>query len=111
MHRTPVIERLKDYLRRYPEERATVERFAAFVSGEPRCFERNCWSGHVTGSAWVVNNPGTHVLLTHHRKLNRWLQLGGHSDSDPDTLRVACREATEEAGVRVVPISTALFDV
>jgi 8-oxo-dGTP pyrophosphatase MutT (NUDIX family) len=111
MQRADLIERLNDYLRRYPDERATVERFVEFVRNEPRCFARDCWSGHVTGSAWVTNRAGTHVLLTHHRKLDRWLQLGGHSDGDADTLRVACREATEESGLKVEPLGSALFDV
>jgi 8-oxo-dGTP pyrophosphatase MutT (NUDIX family) len=54
---------------------------------------------------------GTHVLLTLHRKLDRWLQLGGHCDGDDDLLRVACREAIEESGLAVEPISSALFDI
>lgn len=111
MPRTGAIERLEDYLRRSPDERATVERYLDFVRREPRCFERDCWAGHVTGSAWLVDRTGTRVLLTHHRKLDRWLQLGGHSDGDHDSLRVACREAQEESGLDVVPISVELFDV
>jgi 8-oxo-dGTP pyrophosphatase MutT (NUDIX family) len=111
MRRDHVIESLADYARRHPEESDTVERFVAFVRSEPRCFERDCWRGHVTGSAWVVNTASTHVLLTHHRKLNRWLQLGGHSDGDNDPLRVACREAAEESGLTVVPVWSALFDI
>jgi 8-oxo-dGTP pyrophosphatase MutT (NUDIX family) len=111
MSRTAVIERLAEYRGRHPEESDVIERFAAFVSSEPNCFRRDCWSGHVTGSAWVVNEQGTHVLLTHHRKLDRWLQLGGHSDGDCDPLRVACREANEESGLVVEPLSDALFDI
>ncbi len=93
-----VIELLARYRMRHPEEGATIDWFEAFVRSEPNCYERNCWRGHVTGSAWVVNSKGTHVLLTHHRKLGRWLQLGGHSDGDADTLRVACREAQRRIG-------------
>jgi hypothetical protein len=111
MHRTEAIERLSRYLARHPDERAVVERYLEFVRAEPRCFERDCWSGHVTGSAWVVDRSGTRVLLTHHRKLDRWLQLGGHSDGDSDSLRVAGREATEESGLVVEPVSGELFDV
>ena len=51
------------------------------------------------------------MLLTHHRKLNRWLQLGGHSDGDGNPLRVACREALEESGLVVEPIRDVLFDI
>ncbi len=57
--------------------------------------------GHLTGSAWVVSDGvgSPAVLLTHHRKLDRWLQLGGHSDGDADLPGVALREAREESGV------------
>jgi 8-oxo-dGTP pyrophosphatase MutT (NUDIX family) len=111
MQRDDVLKGLADYAARFPDEAQTVERFVGFVTGEPRCFERDCWSGHVTGSAWLVNAASTHVLLTHHRKLNRWLQLGGHSDGDHDPLRVACREAAEESGLIVEPVSVVLFDL
>jgi 8-oxo-dGTP pyrophosphatase MutT (NUDIX family) len=111
MQRSDVIRRLAEYRVRHPHESDTIERFEAFVNGEPDCFQRDCWSGHVTGSAWVVDAHGAHVLLTHHRKLDRWLQLGGHSDGDSDPLRVACREAYEESGLPVEPLSDALFDI
>jgi 8-oxo-dGTP pyrophosphatase MutT (NUDIX family) len=111
MSRTDVIRQLKEYRQRHPSEFATIDRFEAFVGSEPHCFQRNCWAGHVTGSAWIVNAQQTHVLLTHHKKLNRWLQLGGHSDGDSDPLRVACREAEEESGLAVAPVSIHLFDI
>ena len=106
-----LLERLGFYRLAFPDERATVDRFEHLVTTEQACFERTCWIGHVTGSAWVVNEPGSHVLLTHHRKLNRWLQLGGHSDGDSDPLRVALREAREESGLEFEPVSDDLFDV
>jgi 8-oxo-dGTP pyrophosphatase MutT (NUDIX family) len=55
----------------------------------------------------VVSHDRAKFLLTHHRKLGRWLQLGGHSDGDPDPAQVALREAREEsgiAGLALVPI-------
>jgi len=77
-----------------------VQRFLAFVVSEPRCFERELVApGHVTGSAWIVAPEGDAVLLTHHRKLDLWLQLGGHADGDPDVLEVARREGMEESGL------------
>ncbi len=111
MHRSKLIELLTDYGQRYPDERDTVDRFLAFVRANERCFERDLWVGHVTGSAWLVNAPGTHVLLTHHRKLGRWLQVGGHSDGNPDPLAVAIREAEEESGLRVTPVGDEIFDI
>jgi 8-oxo-dGTP pyrophosphatase MutT (NUDIX family) len=111
VHAASVIRLLTVYRARHPEEAETIARFQDFVCREPRCFERDCWSGHVTGSAWLVDATGTRVLLTHHRKLGRWLQLGGHSDGDDDPLRVACREAEEESGLNATVLSPELFDV
>ena len=99
------------YAERYPQERPEIQRFRELLVEEPRCFERDCWRGHITGSAWLVNGAGTHTLLTHHRKLKMWLQLGGHSDGDPDTAAVALREAREESGLTVRLLSDDLFDV
>nr|WP_250063442.1 NUDIX hydrolase [Stenotrophomonas mori] len=62
-------------------------------------FSRARLDGHFTASAWLVSADGARVLLTHHRKLGRWLQLGGHADGDRDLPRVALREAEEESGL------------
>ena len=83
-----------------------------FVTSEPHCFDREHAAGHVTGSAWVLDRERRQVLLTHHRKLDLWLQLGGHADGDSDLARVALREAREESGVdAIVLLSDAVFDV
>lgn len=111
MHRQPLLALLADYGRRYPEESVVVERFRAFVLAHERCFERDLWAGHVTGSAWLVNAARDAVLLTHHRKLGRWLQLGGHSDSNPDPLEVALAEAREESGLDVAALAPVAFDL
>ena len=41
------------------------------------------------------------VLLIHHRKLDRWLPLGGHVELDEDPEQAALREAKEESGLDV----------
>ena len=83
-----------------------------FVEAHEDCFRRSCTTGHLTGSAWVVDPARTKVVLTHHRKLDRWLQLGGHADGDPDLLAVALREAQEEAGLtKLRVLAAAPFDV
>ena len=81
------------------EEIRALEKFSSFVSRSQRCFERDNFQGHVTGSALVTNENFSKVLLTLHGKLNIWLQLGGHADGDSDVARVALREAWEESGV------------
>ena len=76
-----------------------VERVGAFVRAHPDCFLRSCREGHITGSAWILSANHRHALLTHHRKLERWLQLGGHCDGEGDPRQVALREAREESGM------------
>lgn len=106
MHRRALLALIADYARRFPAEAAVAERFAAFVAAHPDCFERGCVPGHVTGSAWLVSHDRAQFLLTHHRKLGRWLQLGGHADGDPDPAQVALREATEESGIAGLRLAT-----
>jgi 8-oxo-dGTP pyrophosphatase MutT (NUDIX family) len=74
----------------------TIEKFATYVRD---CFSRNNRDGHITGSALVTDPSLSRVLLTHHRRLNKWLQLGGHSDGHNLTWEVAMREAEEESGI------------
>jgi 8-oxo-dGTP pyrophosphatase MutT (NUDIX family) len=111
MHRDSLLTLLDDYARRHTDESTTTAWFIDFVTANPRCFERDLRYGHITGSAWLVDGRGERVLLTHHRKLGRWLQLGGHSDGNPRTLEVAIREATEESGLRVRPLADTVFDL
>jgi len=112
MHREEIIRQLRGYEARWETEAETIGRFIGFISSHADCFDRELAVGHITGSAWLVNHAGTHVLLTHHKKLNRWLQLGGHADGDSDVLRVAKREAEEESGLQaVVPVSEEIFDI
>ena len=99
------------YLVRYPEERSVVRKFLELLTDYPDCFERNCEFGHITGSAWLVDPDEKRVLLTHHKKLKKWLQLGGHSDGVKDVLAVATREAVEESGLEVVALDTEIFDI
>ncbi|MCR9278534.1 MAG: NUDIX hydrolase [Pseudomonadaceae bacterium] len=109
--RRAFLSELVRYGERYPGEAATVSRFQQLLLSAPRCFERDCWVGHITGSAWLVNTAGEKILMTHHRKLERWLQLGGHSDGHPWPSEVALREAEEESGFTAVLGSPEIFDL
>jgi 8-oxo-dGTP pyrophosphatase MutT (NUDIX family) len=99
VHRRALLDLLEAYLLRYPEDHVRVDHVRQFVRGHPDCFERTCVEGHVTGSVWLLSPDRRSVLLTHHRKLDRWLQLGGHADGEPDPFRAALREAREESGL------------
>jgi len=111
LHRDLLLAGLHDYGVQHAHEIDAVRRFEAFVRAQADCFERGCVPGHITGSAWVTDPNDQRVLLTHHRKLNIWVQLGGHSDGDSDSLSVALREATEESGLAVEAVSERIFDI
>jgi 8-oxo-dGTP pyrophosphatase MutT (NUDIX family) len=106
-----VLGLLDAYAAGAPEQREIAALFRDFVATEPACCERTLATGHLTGSAWLVSADGARVLLTHHRKLDRWLQPGGHADGDPDLARVALREAEEETGVPALALEPAVFDL
>lgn len=99
MHRQPLLQLLHDYRAAFPKEAAVADRIAALAKSRPDCFDRTCRPGHLTGSAWVVSADGERHLLMHHRKLDKWLQPGGHADGQTELVEVARREAQEETGI------------
>ena len=107
-----IFEKLESYKPEDANEERMRQQTVEFILANPNCFERSLQIGHVTGSAWIISSDRSQALLTHHRKLDRWMQLGGHSDGNPNTLDVAFREATEESGLSDIKIaSNKIFDI
>ncbi|MEU9346326.1 NUDIX hydrolase [Streptomyces sp. NPDC048278] len=70
------------------------------LAAHPDGMWKACHAGHVTASALVVDPEHGRVLLTLHRKLRMWLQMGGHCEpGDATPAAAALREATEESGI------------
>ena len=93
-------------------EAAMLAEYAPFITAHADCLLRTCGPGHLTASAWIVDHSRRWTLLTHHHKLDRWLQLGGHVDGNPDLLAAALREGLEESGLKsLVPVSPEIFDI
>ncbi len=112
MHRQFLTQKLAQHTPYDASEAGMLAQITDFVAQYDNCFERTLQIGHITGSAWIIDRDRSHALLTHHRKLDRWLQLGGHSDGDANTLNVALREGVEESGLSGLrPVSELIFDV
>jgi len=112
MHRKPLLDLLDKYNKQHAHEHAQYVRFKAFVSGASDCFLRRHVPGHVTGSVWLVSPCLKKVLLTHHKKLGAWFQLGGHADGVADILKAALAEAYEESGfTQLNVLQDDIFDI
>lgn len=112
MHRQPLLKQLQEYELKYPEEKKKVERFNTFVTRYSNCFERSLEVAHLTASCWLWNHDQSAALFTLHKKLKKWLQLGGHADGDSNLLEVALKEAREESGIdQITPLSTEILDI
>ena len=108
-----LMQDLQDYQPLDINEEAYKRLILQFLrDGSQKHFVRENKEGHITGSAWVVNKERTHVLLVHHKKLNKWLQPGGHADGESVVQKAAKREAHEETGIeKLKPLSPLPFDV
>ena len=105
---------LVEYEAAHPSESAVVARFADFVASGEELQGKSNLARHITASTWIVNPARDKALMTHHRKLKKWLQLGGHTDEGEEWLAGAVREAEEESGLpgaALAVVSPALFDL
>lgn len=95
------------------EEKGFIDPFRKLVmSGGRYLYRDHLVPGHITGSALLLNNDKTKVLMNHHKSLNKWLCFGGHADGEADILEVASREVMEESGIeKIEPLSRSIFDL
>lgn len=89
--RTPIDER----------ERESIEKFLTVVPTLVDPCNEEADISHVTASAIVVTDAGDKVALHLHKRLNMWLQPGGHIDAGETPAQGALREAMEETGLPV----------
>ena len=79
-----------------------------------KLYDRKNFTGHITASAFIINEEEDCLLLLKHKFLNRWLQPGGHVDhTDENLLAAAIREAVEETGIErtsLSPVMNNAFD-
>ena len=103
LRRDSDLARARDIIDHAPSDDAEVQVHRAtmldLLDRCPDLADRDCRPGHLTGSALVVDDSSEHTLVMFHRKLQRWLQPGGHADGDTNLVAVALREASEETGI------------
>ena len=94
-----LLKALKNYKPFDKNEEEHLRKVQDFIRTNNDLFSRSNQSGHITGSGFLMNSDLTKLLMTHHKALDKWLQFGGHSDGDKNTMRVAARETMEESGI------------
>lgn len=93
-----------------PDAEAAREQVLRFIDAHGDSLHRSCAPGHLTGSALVVDTEGRVVIL-HHRKLDIWVQPGGHADGVADLAAVALAEASEETGIEGLVVLEPAVDI
>jgi 8-oxo-dGTP pyrophosphatase MutT (NUDIX family) len=108
-----LLEDLESFRPSDESERASLESIRTLLKTAADPFTR-LLTDHVTGSAVVARPSGEAFLLVYHRRLERWLQPGGHvEEGDASIFETARREAREETGVAelAAPLGARVLDV
>ncbi len=91
---------LKEWPAPAPDQEQLRLAYLDHLAAHPDGMWKPCGDGHLTASALVIDPSRGRVLLTLHKKLRMWLQMGGHCEPEDATLAdAALREAREESGI------------
>ncbi|MEV6383337.1 NUDIX hydrolase [Streptomyces sp. NPDC051773] len=87
-------------LKSYEDQAELRQVYLDHLAAHPDGMWKACGAGHITASGLVIDPERGRVLLTLHKKLRMWLQMGGHCEPGDTALAdSALREATEESGI------------
>lgn len=109
--------RLLDELRRYKPADATEDGhhrslMSHLVHAKSPLSRSKFRPGHVTAGLFIVDPKTRRLLLHHHRRLDRWLAMGGHLEGSESPPEAALREGREESGlVDLQLVSDDILDV
>ena len=110
--REVLIDLVDDHIPLNEVEEQHTAKTLNFLRSNENCVSAGNLSGHITASAWILSPGREDTLLTHHKKLDRWLQLGGHVEDDATIQDAALREAIEESGINeLCLLQESIFDI
>lgn len=106
-----LLNELKNYKPYNETEKKKVEKFIEFLETKDNLYSRTNLEGHVTAGGFIVDK-NCKILINRHKNSIHWLQFGGHSDGNANSLEVAIREINEESGIFDLKlISNKILDV
>lgn len=107
-----LIKDLENYKSFNKTEQLMVDQTIKFLKENDSYLGKENLKGHITASTWIINSDANKCFLTHHKKLNLWLQLGGHTELNERTYESAYREGIEESGFsNLKKLSDRIYDV
>ena len=108
-----LVEELRLYHPADDSERAHYLAIIDLLTGGAKVFERGHFTpGHITASCFIVDPASSRLLLHRHRRLGRWLQMGGHCVENEIPATAALREGAEESGLADLELlSNDIFDL
>lgn len=104
----------KDQILKYLEKNDVEHKeiLKRFINEQSEIYLRSNLVGHITGSAFIINNSMDEGLLILHKKYNKWLTPGGHTDAGETARMSSERETGEEVGLNKLDIITPeIFDI
>lgn len=107
-----ILEKIKNYKPASQAEKKYKSQIINFLINNEDNYLRTNPKGHLTASAWIVNQKRDKVLLHHHQALDKWIQLGGHLEKEELLQEAALREAVEESGLNSLSVvEQKIFDL
>lgn len=91
----------ESYIKLYPDESKDLRLLSEQLKQADDIVTRKNFVGHITSSAFVINEHTKQILLLEHKSLSKLLQPGGHVDpEDVSPLTAVLREIEEETGLQ-----------
>jgi|LGOV01.1.fsa_nt_gb 8-oxo-dGTP pyrophosphatase MutT (NUDIX family) len=111
-YKQALLYELNNYIAFDDEEKLAKDQILDYLDCNDVILAKENLKGHIVASAWIVNKSRNQVVLTHHKKLNIWAQLGGHKDENENPFDAALREGYEESGLEnTIILNSKTFDL